>query len=550
MIKSASSIEHDVVIETDICVVGAGAAGIPMALEFELTSTQVLLLESGDFKEDQKTQELYSGSVSDEAMHSPTDKYRQRRFGGSTTIWGGRCMPFDPIDFEKRDYIPHSGWPITANDLAEFYPKANNYLEAGYCHYDARIAFRPAAKPMFEGFTSSAFSMEGLERFSCPTDLGKRYQHRLIQSNNINLLLNANVTTIALNNLGTDVDFLQIATLSGNTFKVKAKCYVLAMGGIETTRLMLTSNNIHKHGIANHHDILGRFYMCHIAGNVGKLKINGATSKVQHGYEISPEGIYCRRRIQLAADKQKELGISNMVFRLHFPKITDPSHKSGILSGLFLAKSFVSYEYGKRLKDSEETTLKLYIQHVMNVLTDPLNTIKFLIHWLTKRTFAERKFPSVILPNKTNQFSLEVHAEQLPNKNSRIHLTNEKDALGMPKIHIDWQYLAEDVEAVKKNLTLFSEEIAKNNIGDFEFDADNLETELMRFGAYGGHHVGTTRMGNDPETSIVNKDCRVHGVSNLYIASSSIFPTSSQANPTLTITAMALRLATHIKTIL
>ncbi len=239
-----------------------------------------------------------------------------------------------------------------------------------------------------------------------------------------------------------------------------------------------------------------------------------------------------------------------MVFRLHFPKVTDPSHKSGILSGLFLAKSFVSYEYGKRLKDSEETTLKLYIQHVMNVLTDPLNTIKFLIHWLTKRTFAERKFPSVILPNKTNQFSLEVHAEQLPNKNSRIHLTNEKDALGMPKIHIDWQYLAEDVEAVKKNLTLFSEEIAKNNIGDFEFDADNLETELMRFGAYGGHHVGTTRMGNDPETSIVNKDCRVHGVSNLYIASSSIFPTSSQANPTLTITAMALRLATHIKTIL
>lgn len=550
MIKSANSIEHNITIETDICIVGAGAAGIPLALEFEQTITKVLLLESGDFKEEKETQDLYSGSVSNKAMHSPPDKYRQRRFGGSTTIWGGRCVPFDPIDFEKRSYIPHSGWPITAGDLADFYPKANNYLEAGYYCYDARNAFNPAPKPMFEGFISSAFSTDGIERFSCPTDLGKRYRHRFTQSSNIDLLLNANVIAIELNNPGTEVDFLQVATLNGNAFKVKAKFYILAIGGIETTRLMLASNSIHKHGIANHNDILGRFYMCHIAGNVGRLKINGATNKVHHGYEISPEGIYCRRRIQLTAEKQKELGVSNMVARLHFPKITDPSHKSGILSGLFMAKNFVSYEYGKRLKDDEEDTLKLKAKHFLNILTDPFNTFKFLLHWLTKRTLAERKFPSVILPNKSNQFSLEIHAEQIPNKNSRIYLTSEKDALGMPKIYVDWQYLAEDVEAVKKTLKLFSEEITKNEIGNFEFDADNLETELMRFGAYGGHHIGTTRMGNDSETSIVNKDCRVHGVSNLYIASSSVFPTSSQANPTLTITAIALRLASHIRTMI
>ena len=548
MIKSGNSIAHNIVIETDICIVGAGAAGIPMALEFEQTITKVLLLESGDFKEEKKTQDLYSGSVSNKTMHSPPDKYRQRRFGGSTTIWGGRCVPFDPIDFEKRSYIPQSGWPINVDDLADFYPKANSYLEAGYYCYDARNAFNPVPKPMFEGFTSSAFSTDGIERFSCPTDLGKRYRNRFAQSSNIDLLLNANVIAIELNNPGTEVDFLQVATLNGNAFKVKAKSYILAMGGIETTRLMLVSNNIHKNGIGNHNDILGRFYMCHIAGNVGRLKINGTTSKVQHGYEISPEGIYCRRRIQLTAEKQKELGVSNMVARLHFPKITDPSHKSGILSGLFMAKNFVSYEYGKRLKDDEENTLKLKAKHFLNILTDPFNTFKFLLHWLTKRTLAERKFPSVILPNESNQFSLEVHAEQIPNKNSRIYLTSEKDALNMPKINVDWQYLTEDVEAVKKTLKFFSEEIAKDEIGNFEFDADNLETELMRFGAYGGHHIGTTRMGDNPETSIVNKDCRVHGVSNLYVASSSVFPTSSQANPTLTITAIALRLAAHMKT--
>ena len=547
MIKSANKIQSNTVIETDICIVGAGAAGIPMALEFEQTDTNVVLLESGDFKENKQTQNLYRGTVSDESMHSPTDKYRQRVFGGSTTTWGGRCMPFDPIDFEKRDYIPQSGWPIKANDLTDFYPKANEYLEAGFYRYDARKAFHPPAKPMFKGFESEAFSTEGIERFSCPTNLGKRYQHRFEQSSNIDLLLNANVTAIELNTQGTDVDYLQVATLSGKTFKVKAKHYILAMGGIETTRLMLASNSIHKNGIANQHDILGRFYMCHIAGNVGKLKINGSTNNVRHEYEVSPEGIYCRRRIQLSEEKQKELGVSNMVARLHFPKITDPSHRSGILSGLFMAKNFISYEYGKRLNDGEKPTLKLYTQHFWNILTDPINTLKFLTHWLTKRTLVERKFPSIILPNRTNQFSLEVHAEQLPNKNSRMYLTDEKDALGMPKIFIDWQYLAADVEAVKKTLALFSSEIAQHNIGHFEFDVDNLESELMRYGAYGGHHVGTTRMGDNPTTSIVNKNCQVHGIGNLYIASSSVFPTSSQANPTLTITAMALRLASHLK---
>lgn len=547
MINSANMIESNTGIETDICIVGAGAAGISMALELEEVGINVLLLESGGFKEDKKTQDLYRGMVNDEAMHSPTDKYRQRKFGGTTTTWGGRCMPFDPIDFEVRDYIPQSGWPIKSNDLSEFYSKANKYLEAGFYCYDAKKTFPPCAKPMFKGFESEAFSTEGLERFSCPTNLGKRYQHRFEQSRSISLLLNANVIAIELNTEGSDVDFLQIATLSNDSFKVKAKHYVLAMGGIETTRLMLASNSIHKNGIANQYDVLGRFYMCHIAANVGRLKINGSTDNVQHGYEVSPEGIYCRRRIQLSEKKQKELGVSNMVARLHFPKITDPAHKSGILSGLFMAKNFISYEYGKRLNDGEKSTLKLYVQHFGNILTDPVNTIKFLTHWFTKRTCVERKYPSVILPNKTNQFSLEVHAEQFPNKDSRMYLSDKKDALGMPQIVVDWQYLNEDVEAIKKTLTLFASEIAQNNIGSFEFDIDNLESELMRYGAYGGHHIGTTRMGNDSSTSIVDKNCQVHGVSNLYIASSSVFPTSSQANPTLTITAIALRLAAYLK---
>lgn len=548
MIESAADFyEKQTRLDSQVAIIGTGAAGIPLALELAESGKEVLLIESGRFKEDKHIQSLYSGFVTDEAMHSPADKYRLRQFGGSTAIWGGRCMPFDPIDFEKRDYIPFSGWPIQFEDVSPFYFKANEYLEAGYCEYDARKAFKPkTALPMFSGYQSNDFSTEGLERFSCPTDIGQRYYKRIQKHPNIHCVTEANITHIQMDSEGQKVEYLKGATLNSKTFTVYADQYILAMGGIETTRLLLASNDILTEGVGNQSDNLGRFYMCHIAGNVGKLEINLPISDVRHGYELSPDGIYCRRRIQLKQITQMQLQVSNMVARLHFPKITDPSHKSGILSGLFFAKSFVSYEYSKRLKDGEPPKMGTYLKHFWNILTGPIETFLFLWHWLTKRTLALRKFPSVILPNKTNQFSLEVHAEQIPNPESRITLSSERDRLGLPKVVIDWNYLTEDVEMVKKTLKKFSEDISQDGIGTYTFDEDNLEHELMRFGAYGGHHIGTTRMGDCSSNSVVDKNCKVHGVSNLYIASSSVFPTSSQANPTLTITALSLRLASYI----
>lgn len=546
MIDTANDIAQDSVLEADICIVGAGAAGISMALELSGQGRQVLLLEAGLEQADEATQALYGGEVADERMHSPPDKYRQRRLGGSTTIWGGRCMPFDPIDFEARGYIPHSGWPITHADVAPYFAPANDYLEAGEYEYDARRAIRPAVPPLFEGFHSERLRTDGLERFSCPTDLGNRYRHRLAQAPDIRVLLGANCVGLRLAPDGSRVDTLDIATLQGRRFKVRASQVVLAVGGLETARLLLASNDVAPHGIGNQHDVVGRYYMCHIAGNVGSLVIHGPTAKVRHGYEISPDGIYCRRRLHLSEDEQRRLGAPNMVARLHFPKITDPAHRNGVLSGLFLAQSFISYEYGKRLKDGAERGWAHRLRHLGNVLLDPIDTTRFLWNWITKRTLATRKFPSVILRNKTNRFSLEVHAEQIPRADSRVTLSPERDALGLPRLRVDWRYGPDDVDGVRKTLRAISEELAASGIGRFDFDDAGLEEELMRFGAYGGHHVGTARMGSDPRSSVVDADCRVHGVANLFIASSAVFPTSSQANPTLMIVAMGLRLAHHL----
>jgi choline dehydrogenase-like flavoprotein len=546
MISDAASVPAGTLLQADICIVGTGAAGISMALSLSGRGLKLLLLESGRREHDDAAQALYQGSVADEKLHSPPDKYRHRRFGGSTAIWGGRCMPFDPIDFEVRDFVALSGWPISRETLAPFYPEANRLVEAGAFAYDAEAAFGPNAPPMIRGFESDRVSTEGIERFSCPTNFAARYGERLAAAPDITLLTGANCTGIRLSADGSRVDSLEVSTLDGNRFSVAAGDTVLAVGGLETARLLLASRDVCPAGVGNENDVVGRYYMCHIAGNVGKLTVKGPTSNVRHGYEVSPDGVYCRRRLSLTAAEQRRIGAANMVARLHFPRITDPAHRSGVLSGLFLARGLISYEYGKRLKDGAPPTPAVLARHVWNVLTGPVDTLAFLWHWVTRRTLAERKFPSVILRNKSNQFSLEVHGEQAPLADSRVTLTDDVDALGMPRIRVDWRYDRSDIESVRKTLDVFAEEFARSGVASFEYDGERLEEDLTRFGAYGGHHVGTARMGSDVATSVVNADCRVHSVNNLFIAGSAVFPTSSQANPTLTLVALSLRLAAHL----
>ena len=158
-------------MHADVCVVGAGAAGIPLALSLTGKGLKVLLLEAGERSQDSRAQAHYQGEVADERMHSPLHRYRLRGLGGSTSLWGGRCMPYDPIDFEERAWVPHSGWPISYEGLLPYYARANAWAEAGRFSYDARHAL-PGAPPLFAGFDSSIVRTDGLERFSCPTDFG------------------------------------------------------------------------------------------------------------------------------------------------------------------------------------------------------------------------------------------------------------------------------------------------------------------------------------------------------------------------------------------
>ena len=459
-------------------------------------------------------------------------------------------MPFDPIDFEQRPYMAESGWPLSYNTVLPYYRRANEMCEAGEFEYSAPTAFPEGMQPLIAGFASNRVTTDKLERFSCPTDFSCRYGHRLANSGNIRVLLNANCTGIRLSAGGGQVERLAVKTLSGRGFSIAASYFVLATGGLEVVRLLLASRDVQTGGIGNNSGLVGRYYMCHVAGTLGTLTVHKRDAHVSHGYQMSQDGIYCRRRIALLESTQRELGIGNFIARLHHPRITHPQHRSGPLSALYLAKFLISYEYGKRLHGEEEGTWSNWLAHVRNVVTDPVTTAKFVLHLTTKRFLAARKFPSIIVPPPMSQYSIDFHAEQQPIFDSRVELSQQTDSLGVPRLRVDWRYSALDVRTVTEGFRIMADEFARSGCAHLEYQPDTLEELMVRDGAYGGHHIGTTRMGASESTSVVNSDCRIHGVHNLFIAGSSVFPTSSQANPTLTVVALVLRLADHLKDLL
>lgn len=548
MIVDAQSLIGGEDLNDAICVIGAGPVGIALALSLAEAGLRVTLIEAGSIERQDDVQDFYRGTVADPALHSPLIDYRERRLGGTTTIWGGRCMPLDPIDFERRPWIADSGWPIGPADIAPWYPAANRLCEAGAFDYAAASALAPDARPIVAGYEGRAFATDRLERFSCPTDFGSRYRARLARTPGLRVLLNAAVTAIHLDAAGQRVTRLSLRDRGGRALSVAAGEIIVCAGGLETTRLLLASRDVHPDGIGNHHDVLGRYYMSHLAGTIGSFRAAGGRGAVWHGYDVADDGSYCRRRLALREEAQRTHRIGNFVARLHHPRIADPRHGSGPLSALYLGRALIPRLYRPRLAGAGTGNAAIDgLHHLLNVARDPAGVAMLAWRTLVDRRLAERKFPSVIVAPRSGVFSIDFHAEQEPNHRSRVRLADEVDRWGMPRLAVDWRYTPGDVATVRTALRLLADDLAQAGVGTLTYDEDEVETEMTRYGAYPGHHIGTVRMGDDPRTSMVDRYCRVHGVANLHVAGAAVFPTSSQANPTLTAVALALRLADRLR---
>jgi choline dehydrogenase-like flavoprotein len=538
--------DHTGDVAGDVVIVGGGAAGLTLAHALGTAGKSVLLLEAGGDRRTKKSQEFYRGELTDKVVHPSTDNYRVRAIGGTSTIWGGRAIPFDPIDFEKRGWVPGSGWPSSRESLAGYYEKAMEASEAGRPEFCPEHALPGAQKELAPGLDGE-FVRTTIERFSMPTNFWRRYGEELTRAPNVRIVKDAPVVHIQLAADGNSADWIEVASPDGSRNRVRGRSYVLALGGLETTRLLLASNDVRPSGIGNDSDHLGRNYMSHLCATSGTISFAGPPDRVAHDYALDPDGIYVRRRLWLTEKAQRDFSLLNTTFRTHLPEPADPSHGDAILSAMFLVKDMVLYEYSRKFVESPVSWAGRF-SHVGNIARQPFRLASFGADWLKRRTFAERKLPSVVLGSLENRYELEFHAEQAPNPDSRLTLSAERDAYRMPRLKVDWRITDLDLASLEKSYGLLARELAQSGAGTLEFNREKLTEKARRHGIVGGHHIGTTRISADPKTGVVDPTCRVHGVSNLYVASASVFPTSGQANPTLTLLALTFRLAEHLAT--
>jgi len=534
-----------------VVVVGAGPGGICLALELGRQGVDVLLVESGRLRPDAAIQALAEPASFDAKVHAPMHEATRRQLGGASVIWGGRCVPYDPVDFDARPHVPEGRWPIGYADVLPWFQRASDYCKTGRAVFDANEVATIRQKPIVPGLPDGDVRTTELERWSLPTDFGKVYKRELAASARVRVVHGLTVVEVVAREGGAAVDHLVARTLSGKTLRLEGDHHVIACGGVETTRLLLASDRRHAGGIGNHSGHLGRWYMGHISGRIARVHFTTPPERTAYGFERDEAGVYLRRRLTLTRECQQREGLTNIAGWLVNPTIGDPAHQNGVLSFAYLALTapVIAKRFAPdaiRKSATKGAPPGAFWRHVKNVLADLPRTALFVPTFGWRRFVAKRRVPGFFEASADNRYDLHYHGEQVPRADSTITLVPEVDRLGLRKVALDLRYDARDVDAVLRVHRLWDAHLRRHGVGRLEWSEGDLAASVWSQAGDGFHQIGTTRMSAAPADGVVGPDCNVHGFADLHLVSSAVFPTSGQANSTYMIVVMALRLADHL----
>ena len=512
----------------DVCIIGAGAAGLSLARRLVQRGHQVCLLESGGLDFEQETQDLYRGANVGMPYYD-LDQSRLRFFGGTVAIWGGRCALLDPIDFERREWVPHSGWPIGRADLDPFYRQANDQLELGEFNYERDIwNALGVADPGFDPDKIDAELWrfdETMERFAASR------ARDLIAAPNLRVLIHANAVKLQAGPDARTIEHVEIRPLGGAARQVRARHYILASGTIENARLLLASNDVETAGIGNRRDLVGRFFMEHPAGRIGKVETEQPFELwAAHQKRFMRDGPPLAPALRLGDAAQREHRALNSIVTFKLQR--DPSRGVALGNRLYHnLKHSIAPSRGGRALDHAYRAIRARIHRSVR------NNVE--------RLRARAGLTALYLITR---------GEQAPNPDSRILLSSERDALGNRRADLAWQLSEIDKHTARVFAQVFDEELRRLGKGrvvpsawlDEPGPQWPIDPTVGNHPFANYHQIGGARMSASPAQGVVDADCRVHGYANLFVAGGSVFPTGGWANPTLTIIALALRLADHL----
>ena len=487
MISDARQLEPGTRIEADLCIVGTGPAGISLAREFLGTGVQVVMLEAGGVEETPGSQDFYAGQ--NVGMDYDLRGSRYRMFGGSSAHWGGYTARLDPSDLAARPWVPLSGWPIGWDELQPYYPRAARILGFEDREFDL-------AHWTDQGEEAVVFPEGTLRnkiwRFN-RLHFGEAFRETLDRAPNLRVLLNAPVTAMRMPESRGRVDALVARPAPESEITVAARRYVVACGGLETPRLLLTAGPGLTPVVANPN--LGRYFMehVHVTWSIDLALFGGvAESRLYRQCGVIDDCCEVRAFFTVDDRLRQEHGLTSVAMKVHHDAEAHPVGRA-----------------------AADLTARL-------------------------RGGGDAYRPA----------SLSVMAEQVPNPASRVTVGPERDALGVPRLRLDWRATALGNHSVLRSVELLAAGLGRAGAGRVrahpQVRALGATTDFGGWAQGGQHHMGTTRMAATPRDGVVDRDCRVHGVDNLYVAGSSVFPTGGSANPTLTLMALAIRLADHL----
>jgi choline dehydrogenase-like flavoprotein len=561
----------------DLIVVGGGAAGLTIVRELSGLGLKILLLESGGLQESSRHEALnrveVQGSLNDDNIRQARHKFhshqlkfwsgetqkfgvRCRVLGGSTTGWAGKVAPFDAVDFIQRDWIPNSGWPIDSAAIAPYIDRAAEWLDLGPIIHDrafwgaAKLKEPPEVSRMqhltsfFWQFSRSRHDTLDVMRFG--PEFRRETHH------DVTVVFNATVSAVKLDADGiTGVEI--ISSLSGSSRStVQSAHVVLAAGAIENARLLLMSKDLAGDALGNAHDVVGRYLTDHPCISLGAVSPDSHAHAaallgffpLQKNYRafIYSHGLALRKEVQKCEHLPNmavfaDMRISNDDPMLALKRLARKQSERPMSDMLLVVKSpgLVLSFVGRRILGSPKVPYRL-----RRLIADAAV--------LLNANFVARDYATKGTARKIEALTLSLICEQPPLPENRVTLSERRDRLGLPLARITWEAGDFMKRAVLTFSQLLKQDLYAAGIRGFELSPEIAEGDVAKIVLHDmAHTAGTTRMGLNPATSVVDNTCQVHGIRGLYVAGASVFPTSGHANPTMVLMALAIRLADHLK---
>lgn len=521
----------------DLCIVGAGPVGIAIASRLRSSGLRLCLVESGGFLPSLRKQSLNRG---ENLGHEywPLQNARYRIFGGSGSRWGGMSRPLDDCDFDARDWVADSGWPIKAAELSAYYPDTARVLGLDHDRFDIGAWNGALPKPM--PLRTGAF-MPGLFQYS-PTAMsfGEHYRADIENAPDIDLLLDANVIDCDLDESGARLAGVTVALDGNRRISIRARATVLACGGIENARILLAARSVRPAGLGNENDLVGRYFQEHVQALVAHM-VPSVNARDRRFFDVAERDGHTVRGVLIGtpeAQRNHELlacsiAIEPPTFRYGQPLLNWPAALTAPPERVY--RRLRAHRPPQARADGEGA----------RVLARKI--------WYQANSVEARRAARVARARAGEQgidassiYSLYVRGEQVPNRDSRVRLGTKRDRFGTPEVQLRWKLTDQDHQSLIGWLDLFRDAAQRNDLGQVIMPPDGWTKAI-----HGGpHHMGTTRMSASPRDGVVDPDGQVHSVSGLYVTGTSVFTTGGHANPTFTAIALGLRLADHLRTTL